>query len=70
VIYIDDSDGDRVSQPERQDLYRAGIDLGLDDAMPDVLLAVGGAIGAGAAAVLGIDCELKPDETPREGLCN
>ena len=38
VIYIDDSDGDRVSEPERQDLYRAGIDLGLDDAMPDVLL--------------------------------
>ncbi len=38
VIYIDDSDGDRVSEPERQDLYRAGIELGLDDAMPDVLL--------------------------------
>jgi hypothetical protein len=38
VIYIDDSDGARVSEPERQDLYRAGIDLGLEDAMPDVLL--------------------------------
>lgn len=38
VIYVDDSDGDRVSEPERQNLYRAGIDLGLEDAMPDVLL--------------------------------
>ncbi len=38
VIYVDESDGDRVSEPERQNLYRAGISFSLDDAMPDVLL--------------------------------
>ena len=31
--------------------------------------AVGGTIGAGAAAVLGIECEPQPDETPRETTC-
>lgn len=38
VLYIDDSDGARVSEPERDNLYRAGITLELGDAMPDVLL--------------------------------
>jgi hypothetical protein len=38
VIYIDDSDGDRVSEPERKKLYHAGIKLGLEDAIPDILL--------------------------------
>ena len=38
VIYVDDSDGDRISDEERQTLARAGISLGLADAMPDVLL--------------------------------
>ncbi len=38
VIYVDDSDGDRISEPERLNLYRAGITIGLVDAMPDVLL--------------------------------
>lgn len=38
VIYVDKSDGDRVSEPERQNLYRAGITLEPDDAIPDILL--------------------------------
>ncbi len=38
VIYIDDADGERVSEPDRQNLYEAGIDITLDDSMPDVLL--------------------------------
>ncbi len=38
VIYVDEADGDRVSEPERQNLYRAGINLKPDDAIPDVLL--------------------------------
>ena len=38
VLYIDDADGDRVSEPERDNFYRAGIDIGLADSMPDVLL--------------------------------
>lgn len=38
VLYIDDSDGERVSEPDRDNLYRAGITIGLDDSMPDVLL--------------------------------
>ena len=38
VIYVDESDGDRVSEPERQNLYRASIDLKPDDAIPDILL--------------------------------
>jgi len=33
------------------------------------LPAVGDAISSGTAALLGIECELKPDETPREGSC-
>lgn len=38
VLYIDDSDGERISEPERDKLYRAGITIELSDAMPDVLL--------------------------------
>jgi hypothetical protein len=38
VLYIDDSDGERISEPERDNLYRASITIGLGDAMPDVLL--------------------------------
>jgi hypothetical protein len=38
VLYVDDSDGDRISDTERDNMKRAGIELTLDDAMPDVLL--------------------------------
>lgn len=38
VIYIDESDGDRISEPDRDNFYRVGIDIGLADSMPDVLL--------------------------------
>jgi hypothetical protein len=38
VLYVDDSDGDRISEQERQRLTSAGITLQLADAMPDVLL--------------------------------
>lgn len=38
ILYIDDADGDRVKEPERDKLYQAGIKIGLDDSMPDVLL--------------------------------
>ncbi len=38
VLYVDDSDGDRVSDAERAKLKEAGIELTLEDAMPDVLL--------------------------------
>lgn len=38
VLYVDDADGDRVSEPERERLYGSGIEITLDDAMPDVLL--------------------------------
>ena len=38
VIYIDEADGDRVGEPDRDNFYRAGIDIGLADSMPDVLL--------------------------------
>lgn len=38
VLYIDEADGDRVSEPDRHNLYRAGIDIGIEDSMPDVLL--------------------------------
>lgn len=38
VIYIDDGDGDRVSEKERETLGEAGIEITLEDAMPDVLL--------------------------------
>lgn len=38
VIYIDETDGDRVSEPDRLNLYEAGITITLNDSMPDVLL--------------------------------
>lgn len=38
VLYVDDSDGDRISKAERERMQRAGVQLTLDDAMPDVLL--------------------------------
>jgi len=38
VLYIDDADGDRVSEDEQEKLKRAGISITLSDAMPDVLL--------------------------------
>lgn len=38
VLYIDDSDGERVSDAERSVLDSAGIEIRLGDAMPDVLL--------------------------------
>ncbi|MGR5450122.1 BsuBI/PstI family type II restriction endonuclease [Vibrio sp. PNB22_3_1] len=38
VVYIDDGDGDRISDEERAILAKAGLSLTLDDAMPDVLL--------------------------------
>ena len=38
VLYVDDSDGDRISAAEREKMAKAGIHLTLDDAMPDALL--------------------------------
>jgi BsuBI/PstI restriction endonuclease domain len=38
VIYVDDGDGDRITDKDRVRLAQAGIQLRLDDAMPDVLL--------------------------------
>lgn len=38
VLYVDDSDGDRVSAEERQKMEAAGAVLTLADPMPDVLL--------------------------------
>src|SRR5690606_28545868 len=38
VLYVDDSDGDRISDSERRTLAAAGISIGIADAMPDVLL--------------------------------
>lgn len=38
VVYIDDGDGDRITDRQRADLWQAGITLNLDDAMPDILL--------------------------------
>jgi hypothetical protein len=38
VIYIDDGDGDRITDAQRKTLAQAGIELTLSDAMPDVLL--------------------------------
>jgi hypothetical protein len=38
VVYVDDADGDRVSDTEREKLYGSGLEITLDDAMPDVLL--------------------------------
>ncbi len=38
VLYVDDSDGDRITDDERQRMRDAGVELTLEDAMPDVLL--------------------------------
>lgn len=38
VLYVDDSDGDRISGEERAAMEKAGALLTLDDPMPDVLL--------------------------------
>ncbi|WP_309401047.1 BsuBI/PstI family type II restriction endonuclease [Cerasicoccus maritimus] len=38
VIYIDDADGDRISDEESKKLERAGLNIALDDSMPDILL--------------------------------
>lgn len=38
VIYIDDGDGDRITEEQRQKLFEAGLTFELNDAMPDVLL--------------------------------
>jgi hypothetical protein len=38
VIYVDDGDGDRITDEDRKRLASAGIELKLGDAMPDVLL--------------------------------
>jgi hypothetical protein len=38
VIYIDDGDGDRITEEDKRKLAKAGITLQLGDAMPDVLL--------------------------------
>lgn len=38
TLYIDDSDGDRISEEEKAKMRAAGVALTLDDAMPDALL--------------------------------
>jgi len=38
ILYKDDSDGDRISASERAAMKAAGVELGLKDSMPDVLL--------------------------------
>ncbi len=38
VIYIDDGDGDRVTDAQKEALAVVGLSLTLSDAMPDVLL--------------------------------
>lgn len=38
VIYVDDGDGDRVTEAQRLSLGRVGISFTLGDSMPDVLL--------------------------------
>jgi hypothetical protein len=38
VIYVDDGDGDRISEEDQEALTRAGVELQLGDAMPDILL--------------------------------
>ena len=38
VVYVDDGDGDRITELDRSELRRAGVELRLGDAMPDVLL--------------------------------
>lgn len=38
VLYVDDADGDRISAAEKEKMAQAGIELTLEDAMPDALL--------------------------------
>ena len=38
VIYVDDGDGDRITSEDRARFAKAGIELRLEDGMPDVLL--------------------------------
>lgn len=38
VIYIDDGDGDRVTDAQKETLTEVGLSLSLSDAMPDVML--------------------------------
>ena len=38
VLYVDDGDGDRITEEDKEKLAGAGITLQLGDAMPDVLL--------------------------------
>ena len=38
VIYVDDGDGDRITEVQRSKLKAAGVELTLADSMPDVLL--------------------------------
>jgi hypothetical protein len=38
VLYVDDGDGDRITDDDKAQLARAGVTITLDDAMPDVLL--------------------------------
>ncbi|MCH2455209.1 BsuBI/PstI family type II restriction endonuclease [Idiomarina seosinensis] len=38
VIYVDDGDGDRITEKERQALSEAGLEITINDSMPDVLL--------------------------------
>lgn len=38
IIYIDDGDGDRITEKDKAVLSKAGIDITLHDAMPDILL--------------------------------
>jgi len=38
VIYVDDGDGDRITEEQRKALERAGVTITLEDGMPDVLL--------------------------------
>jgi len=38
VVYVDDGDGDRITDEQRLALDEAGLEIKLHDAMPDVLL--------------------------------
>jgi hypothetical protein len=38
VVYVDDGDGDRITETQRGELAAAGIMLTLGDSMPDILL--------------------------------
>lgn len=38
VVYVDDSDGERITDEERERLKEVGLEIRLDDPMPDVLL--------------------------------